>query len=300
MAATLLAVIVALAIGHLAPDIASGLRQYGWYASWLRWLNAQFPEGSFWRGTYGIALALVVPLLVVGLFQLALDQSLWGFVGLLFDIAVLFYCWGPRDLDLDVAAVLDAPDAASRRTAAARLWPQGAAVQLDGPGLVEAVFRNALRRWFGVLFWFCVLGPFGAVLYRLSVLAVEGDDTQLAHDTASGAKTWLAILEWPVTQLMTLALALVGNFDSVMAAWREEGAFGLHGGLLNTAARSSVRSEIAEEVADYTESGVSASTALTEAFGELPELRDAMNLVWRILVLWLAVIALFVVAGWVS
>ena len=34
--------------------------------------------------------------------------------------------------------------------------------------------------------------------------------------------------------------------------------------------------------------------------GELPELRDAMNLVWRILILWLAVIALFVVAGWVS
>ena len=300
MAATLLAVIVALAIGHLAPDIASGLRQYGWYANWLRWLNAQFPEGSFWRGSYGIALALLVPLLVVGLFQLALDQQLWGFVGLLFDIAVLFYCWGPRDLDLDVAAVLDAPDAATRRNAAARLWPHGEDAKLDGPSLVEAVFRNALRRWFGVLFWFCVLGPFGAVLYRLSVLAVERDDVPLAHDTASGARTWLAILEWPVTQLMALALALVGNFDSVMAAWREEGAFGLHGNLLNNAARSSVRSEIAEEVADYTESGIPASTALAEVFGELPELRDAMNLVWRVLVLWLAVIALFVVAGWVG
>ena len=31
--------------------------------------------------------------------------------------------------------------------------------------------------------------------------------------------------------------------------------------------------------------------------GELPELRDAMSLVWRILLLWLAVMALFVVAG---
>jgi AmpE protein len=300
MAATLLAVIVALAVGHLAPDIATGVRQYGWYGSWLRWLNAQFPEGSFWRGTYGIALALVVPLLVVGLFQLALDQPLWGFVGLLFDVAVLFYCWGPRDLDLDVAAVLDAPDTTARRAAAARLFPHGAGVQLDGGSLVEAVFRNAQRRWFGVLFWFCLLGPFGAVMYRLSVLAVERDDTQLAHDTASGAKTWLAILEWPVAQLMTLALALVGNFDSVMAAWREDGAFGLHGNLLNTAARASVRSEIAEEVADYTESGISPSAALVEVFGELPELRDAMNLAWRILILWLAVIALFVVAGWVS
>lgn len=300
MAATLLAVIVALAVGHVAPDIATGVRQYGWFGGWLRWLNAQFPEGSFWRGTWGIALALVVPLLVVGLFQLALDQPLWGFVGLLFDVAVLFYCWGPRDLDLDVAAVLDAPDATARRAAAARLWPHGAGVQLDGGSLVEAVFRNAQRRWFGVLFWFCLLGPLGAVMYRLSVLAVERDDTQLAHDTASGAKTWLAILEWPVAQLMTLALALVGNFDSVMAAWREDGAFGLHGNLLNTAARASVRSEIAEEVADYTESGIPASTALVEVFGELPELRDAMNLAWRILILWLAVIALFVVAGWVS
>ena len=285
MAATLLAVIVALAIGHLAPDIAAGLRRYDWFAGWLRWLNAQFPEGSFWRGRYGIALALVLPLLVVGL---------------LFDIAVLFYCWGPRDLDLDVAAVLDAPDAVARRNAAARLGLVGDAAKLDGPALVEAVFRNALRRWFGVLFWFCVLGPFGALLYRASVLAAECDDSQLAQETASGAKAWLAILEWPVSQLATLALALVGNFDSVMGAWREEGAFGLHGGLLGTAARASVRSEIAEEVADYTESGVPASTALAEAFGELPELRDAMSMVWRILVLWLAVIALFVIAGWVS
>lgn len=298
MAATLLAVIVALAVGHLAPGIAAGVRRYGWFGGWLRWLNAQFPEGSVWRGSYGIALALVLPLLVVGLFQLALDQPLWGFVGLLFDIAILFYCWGPRDLDLDVAAILDAADAAARRSAASRLYPPGAPPQLDGASLAGAVFRNALRRWFGVLFWFCLLGPFGAVMYRLSVLAVEREDTQLAHDTASGATAWLAILEWPAVQLMTLALALVGNFDSVMAAWREDGAFGLHGNLLDSAARASVRSEIAEEVGDYADSGIPASTALIEVFGELPELHDAMNLAWRVLVLWLAVIALLVVAGW--
>ena len=300
MAVTLLAVIVALAIGHLAPAIAAGLRQFSWFRSWLQWLNAQFPEGSFWRGPYGIALALVVPLLVAGLLQVALDQSLWGFVGLLFDIVVLFWCWGPRDLDVDVTAVLDAPDANARRQAAARLWAPGAEAQMEGGALIEAVFRNALRRWFGVLFWFCVLGPFGALLYRLSALAAESDADALPFDTREGARGWLAVLEWPVAQLMTLSLALVGNFDSVMAAWREDGAFGLRSRLLATAARASVRSEIADEVADYTESGIPASTALAEAFGELPELRDAMSLVWRVLVLWLAVLALFVLAGFVS
>ena len=300
MAATLLAVIVALALGHLAPQLASALRQFGWYRGWLQWLNAQFPEGSFWRGRYGIALALVVPLLVVGLLQLALDEPLWGLVGLLFDIAVLFFCWGPRDLDVDVAEVLDAPDAASRRVAAARLYPAGAAVRMDGGSLVGAVFHNALRRWFGVLFWFCVLGPFGALLYRLSALAADAAADQLPHATREGARDWQALLDWPVAQLVTLSLALVGNFDSVMAAWREEGAFALHGSLLATAARASVRSEIAEEVADYAETGVSAATAIAEVFGDLPELRDAMSLAWRVLVLWLAVIALLVLAGWVG
>ncbi len=38
---------------------------------------------------------------------------------------------------------------------------------------------------------------------------------------------------------------------------------------------------------------------LVATMGDLPELRDAMSLVWRILLLWLAVLALFVsLAGW--
>ena len=302
MAATLIAVIVALAIGHLLPDVATGIRQHGWYDSWLRWLNAQFPEDSFWRGRFGITLALVVPLLATGLMQFALDQPLWGFVGLLFDIVVLFYCWGPRDLDLDVAAITDAPDAGSRRAAAARLWPPNGTVRLDGGSLIEAVFRNGLRRWFGVLFWFFVFGPFGALLYRLSVLAAERDEDLLPSDTSAGARSWLAILEWPVSQLMTMSLALVGNFDAVVGAWRDLGkpSLLLNNGLLEAAARASVRSEIAEEVGDYAETGVPTATALVEVFGELPELRDAMSLVWRILILWLAIIALFVIAGWVG
>lgn len=300
MAATLLAVVAALAIGHLAPALADGLRQFGWFRTWLQWLNAQFPGHGVWRGPYGIALALVVPLLLLGLLQLGLRHSLWGLPGLVLGIAVLFWCWGPRDLDLDVEAILDAPDPAARRAAAARLWPRGVSPQLEGAALVEAVFRNALQRWFGVLFWFCLLGPFGALLYRLAVQAGQEDADALPPDTLQGARTLLAVLEWPVAQLVTLSLALVGNFDSVAGAWREPGAFGLRGTLLANAARASVRCEIAEEVADYTESGIPASTALVEAFGELPELRDAISLAWRVLVLWLALIALVVIAGWVG
>lgn len=304
MSETLIAAVVALVLGHLAQSLAASVRHYGWYADWLRWLGARFPEDSIWRGRWGIALALVPPLLAVGLFQLALDEPLYGLAGLVFGIAVLFYVWGPRDLDLDVEAIAAANDPVSRRAAAASLWPEGETPSLDGGSLVEAVFRNALRRWFGVLFWFLLLGPFGAVLYRLTALSAEGGAArELPGETVEGARTLLAILEWPVAQLLTLALALVGNFDTVLGAWRESGgaALSLDNRFLGAVARASVKTELAEEAADYAEeNGTGASAAAMAAGSEQPELRDAMSLVWRSLLVWLAVLALFVIAGFVS
>lgn len=303
MFTTLLAVVVALALGHLAHSLAVAVRQYGWYASWLQWLGERFPEEGFWRGPYGIALALLPPLFGVGLFQAALDGAVYGLPGLLFGVAVLFYSWGPRDLDHDVEAIIEAPDAEQRRAAASRLWPQPAGARgVDGPTAVEAVFRNALRRWFGVLFWFLLLGPVGAVLYRLAAIAAEDEVNTLPAATAAGARRLLGVLEWPVAQLMTLSMALVGNFDVVASAWKSNGGAGftLDNGYLAAAGRASVRSELADEAEEYAEAGVPASSALLVELGPLPELRDAMSLVWRILLVWLAVLALFVVAGWVS
>lgn len=303
MFVTLVAVIVALVLGHVAQPLGAAVRQYGWYAQWVAWLNAQFPEGGFWRGRFGLIVALAPPLAVAGLFQLALDAPYVGIVGLLFGIAVLFYCWGPRDLDLDVDAVVDAPDPASRREAAAKLWPPGGVVSLEAPALVGAVFDSARRRWFGVLFWFLLLGPFGAVLYRFTALAGEGETAaRLPHDTAAGARWLLDLLDWPVAQLMTLAMALVGNFDTVFAAWKDNGGAGFDFGadFLAAAGRASVRSDLADEAQDYVEDGIATAGALSVQMGELPELRDAMGLVWRTLLLWLVVLALFVLAGWVT
>jgi AmpE protein len=303
MSVTLIAVIIALLLGHLAQPFVAALRQYDWFTDWLRWLSTRFGEGSAWRGRFGIAIAMVPPLLVVGLFQLALDLPLLGLVGLLFAVAVLVYAWGPRDLDVDVDAITAASDPVARREAAARLWPAGQEPLMDGGSLVEAVFRNALRRWFGVLLWFLLLGPVGALLYRLAVLAVEGEAaTQMPSATSEGARRLLAVLDWPAAQLMTLALALVGNFDTVLAAWREAGgaSTSLDNRFLGAVARASVRSELVEEASDYAdENGVVPARYMAVAT-DLPELRDAMSLVWRCLLVWLAVLALFVIAGWVS
>lgn len=298
MAITLIAVVVALALGHAAPSFARSVRTYAWFGDWLRWLDARLPGEGFRRGRYGVLVALVPPLLVVLLFQVALDGALLGLAALVFAIGVLFYAWGPRDLDLDVDAVLSAREPGARTAAAQRLG----AASCSPAALVEAVFRGAQRRWFGVLFWFLLLGPFGALLYRLSALSAESADAgALPAEAAAGARWLQAVLDWPVAQLMTLSMALVGSFDTVVGAWKEHGGagFDLDARFLVAAGRASVRAEVAEDVRDYVEEGVT-GTAIAEEMGEMPELRDAMGLAWRMLLAWLAALALFVLAGWVA
>ncbi|MEQ1512839.1 MAG: hypothetical protein ABL934_09190 [Lysobacteraceae bacterium] len=310
MSATLIAVIFALALGHLAPGLATSVRQYDWYGVWLRWLSARSggsgddaeERTGFWRGRYGIVLALLPPLLLVGLFQFALHSPLAGVVGLLFGVAVLFHVWGPRDLDADVLAVVDAEDAAARRATAVRLGANPDSGLGEAAAMVEGVFASALRRWFGVLFWFLLLGAVGAVLYRLVALAAEGEYADaLPASTRDGARRFFALLNWPVAQAMTLSLALVGNFDTVLGVWRDANGASLQldHAHLGAAARASVRCEIAEETQEFIEEGATPGNAWAQ-LGDSPELRDAMSLVWRILLLWLAILALFVVAGWVS
>ena len=291
----LIAVVLALVLGHVAPGLGS-VRRYGWFIGWLRWLGRVFAGQGVWRGRFGLLLAVGLPVLAIGALQWLLGDRWYGLPMFVFALLALIYTWGPRDLELDVEAVVDARDPAARRAAAAALFPDGGDPVIEGHTLVEAVFRCALWRWFGVLFWFLLLGPASALLYRLVSLAAQGSAQKvLPPAQGEAAREAIALLNWPVAHLMTFGLALAANFDGVLAAWRDwhaQGGLRLDIGFLGAAARASVVCELAEEDA-YAIDGPAQAPALLE-------LRDAMSLVWRVLLLWLAVLAIFVVAGFVN
>ncbi|WP_372018206.1 hypothetical protein [Pseudoxanthomonas sp. 10H] len=297
MFTTLVAVIAALVLGHVAPALGASLRQFHWFGQWLEWLGSHVDEGGFWRGRHGIWLALLPPVLLVLLVQVALSGRLLGLASLLFGVIVLVCTWGPRDLDIDVESALDATEPETRRARLDQLAPEPGVGVAEGPALPGLLMRSALRRWFAPLLWFLLLGPVGAVLYRLVERAALAHAVALPAENVLGARDALRVLEWPVAQLMVLALALAGNFDLVFRAWRAAGGdrWQAGSGFLESAGRAAVRGELAEEAADYLEAG-----RLPPAAGELVELRDAMSLVWRMLLLWLALLALLVIAGWVN
>ncbi len=149
------------------------------------------------------------------------------------------------------------------------------------PSLVEATVLNALRRWFAVLFWFLLLGPAGALGYRLLALMAESPMRARVPVEPLALAQRLGLDQWPVAQLMAFSMALVGNFDTAWKAWRQAHGERLAGtiGFLGAVARASVNAELREDAHDYTEAG------LLPVWQRLPDLRDAMSLVWRMLLL---------------
>lgn len=292
MSAALIAVVVSLLLGHVFPALPA-LRRYDWFIGWLHWLGRQ--SGGDWPNKVGLLIAVGLPLLAVGAVQFFIDDLAYGLPAFFFALLALLYTWGPRDLSLDVEAVIEAREPEARCAAATALFPEGGTPVCEGPTLVEAVFRCALWRWFGVLFWFLVAGAVGAIGYRLISLCAQGEARRSLPIGQRGvARVALAVLNWPVAQLMTFALALAADFDRVLSAWRDWHAEGvrLDVGFLGAAARASVASELAEEDA-YAVDGPAQAPGLLE-------LRDAMSLVWRVLLLWLGVLAVIVLAGWAT
>jgi len=294
MFTTLVAVLVALALGHVAPAATARLRRFDAFRQWLGWLDAQAPG---LRGAAALAVLVLPPVLLLAALTAWLDGVAYGLLSLLLGVGVLAVCWGPRDLDRDIETIIDADDAAGRQAAVRHLQAAGGSLREDVPSLVEATVLNALRRWFAVLFWFLLLGPVGALAYRLLALMAESPmRARVPVEPLALAQRLLAWIEWPVAQLMAFSMALVGNFDTAWKAWRQAHGERLAGGIgfLGAVARASVNAELREEAHDYTEAG------LLPVWQRLPDLRDAMSLVWRMLLLWLAVLALLVIAGWVT
>lgn len=286
MAIELVAALIVLLVLIVWPGNVAGFRRFGWY---LRWLDAL----DFVEGGGRVALALLPPVLVCAVIAWLLHGWVLALAALAFSVLILFYALGPRELESDLEAILHGADPAARMVAAANLQcvPDGAPRAFTAPELVEAVVMASLRRRFAVLFWFFLLGPAGALGYRLAWVTADATDPR----TRQAARRFASALDWLPAHLMVLAMALVSNFDAVTGAWRAWHAEPAHsmGGLdpdfLAAVARSGVDADIA--AGDGTS---------TDTHDPCVELADARRLMFRVLVVWLAVVALMVLAGWVT
>lgn len=284
---TIISILIAFALCYFVRDLGR-LHRFEWLKPTTRWCNEKFQNVPGWSGVTGFLFYFGIPLLIAGLLNLLLVGTLGTLGGFLLALAMLIYTFGPHDLDTNIESIVHADgDEEQSRALEALLGEQasGEAGSAEA-NAVEFVFREALQRWFGTIFWFAVLGIYGALLYRLADRLTEGD-LALSEEQAGLFRRLRQVLDWPAAQLMTLGLAISTDFDSVYRAWRQyhdeqdHCLFEGDNGFLLTSARQIVLS------------GKAAKDGYADQLdGPLACLKQAMDLVWRILGVWLTVLAI--------
>jgi AmpE protein len=292
---TIISILIAFALCHFVRELGR-LRSNNWLGKWVGAANRAFSDVSGWSGFGGFLVILLVPLVVLVLFYLLLESALGPAGVFLLALLVLVYTFGPRDLDTDVAAIVNAADDEEQEAAVKSLLGGEPPEDEEAckSALIDAVFQESLRRWFAVIFWFAVLGIVGALLYRMVDWLSHGEEDITPHQRALFLRM-KQIMDWPAAQLTALALAIATDFDSVYAAWKQyhdeqgHGLFEGNNGFLLASARRIVLSGHAarDGYADQLE-------------GPLASLQQAMDLVWRALGVWLTVLALLLLIDVIS
>jgi len=291
---TIIAILLAFALCHFVRDLGR-VRSCRWLHAWARFSDDAFGRLPGWQDLLGFLVILAVPLIVLLLIDRVLVSALGTTGSFLLALVVLIYTFGPRDLDTEVAGIIEADEADPEARNSALEDLLGGPVPEDPDQArekaIEAVFREALHRWFGIIFWFAVLGIAGALLYRVVGWLVSGE-FELSDEQKSLFRRLQQIMDWPAAQLMTLALAIATDFDSVFRAWKqyhdEQGHGLLEGdnGFLLASARTIVLT------------GHAARDGYADQLhGPLVCLQQAMDLPWRILGVRLTVLALLLLIG---
>ena len=285
---TLIVILIGMAIEHFI-GVADEIRRLSWFNAYAGWLERQFSRQVYWDGPLGVIITLAVPLLALLLLQWII-YAVFPPAVMLFALAVLLYCLGPRYLNPQLEEYIDAVQV-SDFTRAEHL-ARGFGVTEEEPpqtrqAVMEGILLAANQRLFGVLFWFIVLGPFGALLYRLNcVMWLRQYEIHGAYSDA--VRHLYNILNWPVARLLAFSYALTGNMVRAVEAWRETESklFSVNEAVMLATGLASLDHLSPEE--EITEE---------EFLDALHSLRGLLN---RALLLWLSVLGIMTLSGWLG
>ena len=228
-----------------------------------------------------IILALPVSLLLS--IQILLHDFFFNIPGFIFGIIIFIYCLGPACLSSEIEAYLHARNLGDEDEAlhyAGTITDSAASTSPDQQTseVTRAILNIANERIFATIFWFVILGPIGAMLYRLiSELSKQID----FGDLAEFSEFIHAIMAWIPARMLAAGYALTGNFDGAYHAYKDR-------------CHSSDFSHSNNEVLVST--GLGAMQNLATG-GELASIYAAQALVMRAIIVWISILAVLTLGG---
>lgn len=269
------------------------------------WLN-RYPDAlEPWRGdgllqryfayVYGgvgarnavltLTLLLLPPLVVLGALQYVLAERILGLGELVLGVWALVFAHGPGRVDDQLDAFISAwrqGEGPRARMLAAELSEESTADVPAPLAALQGLFWQTEQRLLGPLFWFLLLGPVGAVAYRLVRMALAFISEHQAVELRPGLDALGYALGWLPARASALAFALAGSFVHALEGWARarEGAEG-NKAVVVQAGEGALNTTLDERSPDVVEKVLS----------------DARGMITRSIFIWLAAAAVLTIAG---
>lgn len=228
-----------------------------------------------------LALWILLPAVLLGVVLLALKPVAYGLLAFPIHLWVVIYALGRGDIKASIGPFRDAWRRGDEQ-AAVHVAERDLNLTGDDEASLLAKVQNhllwqAYQSFFAVIFWYVLLGPVAALVYRLLALAITNSKNPGVIARAGSIRH---AFDWLPVRVLAASFALVGNFVAVGKVMLHELLHWGIGAKKLIADVGRVAGELPESAAG--EAGVASLDSLWE-------------LLLRSAVLWYAVIALWTV-----
>lgn len=287
---TLLSILIGLGLEYFLGSL-DRIRNFAWFEQFSTWLEIRFSKYSLWEGPVGVLVTLAIPLSVVYLIAVKLED-IWFVLGFIFAVMVFVYCVGSdfNGLINSYLDALDADDDGSISGIEQEIYGSSATDEATSPDLIRKILLRAHDHIFAVIFWFIVLGVVGALLFSL-VYRMKEKYTSIHGAYAEAVRNLYSILIWPTTRLLAAGFALAGSLVDALEGWRD-----VEGNTIECSEEIIYNSGIG--AIQYTERGSEDDDAVkAEYIGNIQETQALLN---RTLIIWLTILGIMTISGTLS
>jgi len=299
-----LALLAALLLEQVRP-LHEDNRVYQWLGQYSGAIERYFNGGEYRHGAVAWIVFVGSVMAVTALIYNAL-HAISPLLGLLWGIAVLYFTMGFRRFSHYYTEIEQALRAADVSLAGEWLgrWRGRSAGEASAGEIARVAIEQGLlashRQVFGTIAWFVVLGPAGAVLYRLAAMLddkwgrrIDGEAAAFGR-LAGQAFCWI---DWVPARLTAASLTVVGNFEDAAYCWRMQAhSWSPHAdGIILASGAGALGVRLGGAV--HGNGGMEPRPELgTTADADVDHMRSAVGLIWRALVVWMFLILVISVA----
>lgn len=315
---TLLSILIALALEQFRPLPLERMVRAP-VAQLAAFLEQRLNDGIRLHGGIAWCLGAALPAALL-LIVHALLKTTQPLLALLVGLGVLYLTMGFRQFShffTDIHIALRAGEIDRARQILA-LWRGQSGDRLSSSEVARLAIEQALplanRHVFAPLFWFALIGPAGALLYRLAHLLDEfwnrPGSPEVPDLTESGEFGWFAqrafaVLNWVPVRITAAAFAVVGDFEDAVNCWRTQAARWPDqvNGILLASGAGALGVRLGMPVHSLPHELNAADERPELGLGDEADadfMQSTIGLVWRSLVLCLTVLALIQISAWVG